>query len=121
LTGELAVADAHPLGAAPFTRPDYLRKLATLAAGVVDEAELDRFAELAERLGELAPDELGGLTVVAGHLPGAGPDARGGPGDGRGGPPVDRGGPGDGRGGPPVDRGGPGDGRGGLPVHRGIF
>src|SRR4029453_8911517 len=34
---------------------------------------------------------------------------RGGPGDRRGGPPVDRGGPGDRRGGPPVDRGGPGD------------
>src|SRR5215207_9774223 len=31
---------------------------------------------------------------------------RGGPGDGRGGPPVARGVPGDGRGGPPVDRGG---------------
>src|SRR5215211_2481451 len=44
---------------------------------------------------------------------------RGGPGDRRGGPPVDRGGPGDRRGGPPVDRGGPGDRRGGPPVDRG--
>ena len=77
LTGELAVADAHPLAAAPFTRPDYLRKLTTLAGGVVDEDELDRFADLAGRLTELAPDELGGLTVVAGHLAGAAPDARG--------------------------------------------
>jgi 2-methylcitrate dehydratase len=77
LTGELAVADAHPLGAAPFTRPDYLRKLTTLAGGVVEAAELDRFAGLVERLGELAPDELGGLTVAAGHLAGAAPDARG--------------------------------------------
>jgi membrane-associated phospholipid phosphatase len=34
---------------------------------------------------------------------------RGGPGDRRGGPPVDQGGPGDRRGGPPVNRGGPGD------------
>jgi 2-methylcitrate dehydratase len=84
VTAELAVADAHPLGAAPFARPDYLRKLATLADGVVEPAELDRFAGLVERLGELTPDELGGLTVVAGHLDGAGPD-------GRGGPPVDRG------------------------------
>jgi 2-methylcitrate dehydratase len=77
LTGELAMADAHPLGAAPFTRPDYRRKLTTLAGGVVEAAELDRFTGLVERLGELAPDELGGLTVAAGHLAGATPDTRG--------------------------------------------
>jgi 2-methylcitrate dehydratase len=77
LTGELAVADAHPLGAAPFTRPDYRRKLTTLAGGVVEAAELDRFVGLVERLGELAAGELGGLTVAAGHLAGAAPDGRG--------------------------------------------
>jgi 2-methylcitrate dehydratase len=89
---ELAVADAHPLGADPFARSHYLRKLATLADGVVAAAELDRFAGLVERLGELDPDDLGGLTVRAEHLAGAGPDGRGGPGDSRqGGPPVDRG------------------------------
>jgi 2-methylcitrate dehydratase len=71
------VADAHPLGAAPFARPEYRRKLATLADGVVEPAELDRFAGLVERLGELAPDELGGLTVVAAHLAGATADDRG--------------------------------------------
>jgi 2-methylcitrate dehydratase len=74
---ELAVADAHPLGAAPFARPDYLRKLATLADGVVEGAELDRFVGLVERLGELAPDELPGVTVSAGHLDGATRDDRG--------------------------------------------
>ena len=77
VAGELAVADAHPLGAAPFTRPDYLRKLTTLAGGVVQVAELDRFAGLVDRLGELGPDDLGGLTVAAGHLAGAAPDTRG--------------------------------------------
>jgi 2-methylcitrate dehydratase len=65
VAAELAVADAHPSGAAPFARPDYLAKLATLAAGVVEPAELDRFRGLVERLGDLAPDELGGLTVAA--------------------------------------------------------
>ena len=68
VTGELAVADAHPNGAAPFARPDYLRKLATLGQGVVAAAELDRFAALVERLGQLAPEELAGLTVAAGRL-----------------------------------------------------
>jgi 2-methylcitrate dehydratase len=77
VTGELAVADAHPLGAAPFTRPDYLRKLTTLAGGVVQAAELDRFAGLVERLGDLGPDELSGLTVATGHLAGAAPNTRG--------------------------------------------
>jgi 2-methylcitrate dehydratase len=77
VSGELAVADAHPNGAAPFARPDYLRKLATLAEGVVDGAELERFCGLVERLGELDPDELAGLTVTAGHLAGAAADDRG--------------------------------------------
>jgi 2-methylcitrate dehydratase len=77
VAGELAVADAHPLGAAPFGRPEYLGKLATLAGGVVAPAELDRFVGLVERLGELGPDDLSGLTVSAGRLARAGPDGRG--------------------------------------------
>jgi 2-methylcitrate dehydratase len=77
IAGELAVADAHPNGAAPFARPDYLAKLTTLAAGVVEAAELDRFCGLVARLGELAPDEVGGLTVSAGQLAGATADRRG--------------------------------------------
>jgi 2-methylcitrate dehydratase len=75
VAGELAVADAHPNGAAPFARPDYLAKLATLADGIVEAAELDRFRGLVERLEELAPDELPGLTVAARHL--TAHDARG--------------------------------------------
>ena len=77
VAGELAVADAHPLGAAPFARPDYLRKLAVLADGVVAEAELARFAGLVERLGALDPGELDGLTVAAGHLAAGTSDQRG--------------------------------------------
>ena len=91
VTGELAVADAHPQGAAPFARPQYLAKLATLAEGVVTRAELDRLAALVERLGDLGPDELAGLTVTASHLAGGGRGDRGGPGDRQGGPPVGRG------------------------------
>jgi hypothetical protein len=43
----------------------------------VAEAELDRFITLVERLGRLAPDELAGLSVPAGHLAGAAADGRG--------------------------------------------
>jgi 2-methylcitrate dehydratase len=77
VVGELAVADAHPLGAAPFTRPDYLGKLATLSRGVVAQAELARFVDLVERLPALDPGELTGLTVTAGHLAGRATDDRG--------------------------------------------
>jgi 2-methylcitrate dehydratase len=61
---ELAVADAHPLGARPFTRPDYVRKFRTLANRIVAAAEQDRFIACVERLEELRPDELAGLTFT---------------------------------------------------------
>ena len=65
LEDELAVADAHPLGARPFGRSDYLAKLRTLAEGVVAEAEQDRFVAAVERLEELRPSELGELAMEA--------------------------------------------------------
>lgn len=61
---ELAIADAHPLGARPFTRPDYVDKFRTLADGVVEKAEQDRFIATVERLMELKPEELAGLTFT---------------------------------------------------------
>lgn len=66
---EIAVADAHPLGARPFARADYVRKFRTLAAGVLDDAEADRFLALAERLPELTVEEVGALNVIAHGLP----------------------------------------------------
>jgi len=64
LVDEIAVADAHPLGARPFARADYVRKFRTLAEGVLAEAEVERFLALAERLPELDADELHELTVT---------------------------------------------------------
>jgi 2-methylcitrate dehydratase len=58
------VADAHPLGARPFARADYVRKFRTLAEGVLADEEVERFLELAPRLRSLRPDELAGLTVT---------------------------------------------------------
>jgi len=65
LEDEIAVADAHPLGARPFARADYVEKFRTLADGIVGPEEQDRFLSTAERLTELRPDELGGLSFVA--------------------------------------------------------
>ncbi len=59
---EIAVADAHPLGARPFTRPDYVNKFRTLAEGIIETGEQDRFLATVERLVELQPDELAGLN-----------------------------------------------------------
>jgi 2-methylcitrate dehydratase len=62
---EIAVADAHPLGARPFAREQYVEKFRTLADGVLPAAEVERFLDVAQRLPQLGPHELGGLTVVA--------------------------------------------------------
>jgi 2-methylcitrate dehydratase len=64
MTDEIAVADAHPLGARPFRRPDYVSKFRTLTDGVVDSAEQDRFLATVERLTSLGSGELSGLTFV---------------------------------------------------------
>jgi 2-methylcitrate dehydratase len=62
---ELGVADAHPRGARPFARPQYVEKFRTLAEGVVAPAEQDRFLAVAESLPELRPGQLGLLTFTA--------------------------------------------------------
>ena len=62
---EIAVADAHPLGARPFARVDYVRKFRMLAEGVIAPDEVERFLGLAERLPELDADEVRRLNVVA--------------------------------------------------------
>jgi 2-methylcitrate dehydratase len=61
---ELAVANAHPLGAKPFRRDDYLRKFRTLTEGVVSTREAHRFLAAAEALPKLAAGELGSLNVA---------------------------------------------------------
>jgi 2-methylcitrate dehydratase len=69
IVDEIAVADAHPLGARPFARADYVGKFRMLSEGVLEAAEIERFLALAERLPELSAEELGGLTVIAEGLP----------------------------------------------------
>ena len=62
---EISVADAHPAGARPFGRAEYVHKLRTLAQGIIETEELDRFLGLVERLPELTADEVRQLTVFA--------------------------------------------------------
>ncbi|PHS75502.1 MAG: 2-methylcitrate dehydratase [Porticoccus sp.] len=65
LKGELAVANAHSLGARPFGRKEYINKFTTLVEGIVSGEEQRRFLELVQRLPELRGEELMGLSVVA--------------------------------------------------------
>ncbi len=64
ISDELAVADAHPLGARPFKRPDYIKKFRTLSEGVIAPTEQDRFIAAVERLASLKAGELTDLTFT---------------------------------------------------------
>ncbi|MDR4533283.1 MmgE/PrpD family protein [Glutamicibacter sp. PS] len=65
ITDEIAVADAHPLGARPFAREQYINKFRTLAAGLVEEAEIERFLAAVENLENLGAGELDALNILA--------------------------------------------------------
>lgn len=57
------VADAHPLGARPYGREDYVGKFRTLARDIATPEEIERFLVTALDLGNLAAGELSRLTV----------------------------------------------------------
>jgi 2-methylcitrate dehydratase len=64
ITDELAVADAHPLGARPFEREQYVAKFTELADGVVETAEQQRFLSVVDGLSDLKPGALRSLNVI---------------------------------------------------------
>jgi 2-methylcitrate dehydratase len=61
---ELAVADAHPRGARPFAREQYVQKFRTLADGVIAADEQERFLATVQRLGDLTSAEVAELTFT---------------------------------------------------------
>jgi 2-methylcitrate dehydratase len=64
LVDELAVANAHPLGATPWVRQHYVRKFEILTDGILAAAESKRFLDLVQRLPELSAQDLLGLNVA---------------------------------------------------------
>jgi 2-methylcitrate dehydratase len=64
LVDEIAVANAHPLGAKPFGRADYIRKFEMLTGGQVSADESKRFLALVQRLPHLTAEEVCELNVV---------------------------------------------------------
>ena len=70
ISDEIAVADAHPAGARPFGREQYIAKFRTLADGVIALSAQNRFLDAVTRLpvldaGELAELALPGLATAA--------------------------------------------------------
>ncbi len=63
LSRPIAVADAHPLGAAPFTREDYIGKFRALSDGIVAPTEQDRFLGAVQDLPALGAKDLGALNI----------------------------------------------------------
>lgn len=63
LEDELAMANAHPLGARPFKRKNYIQKFKTLTEGIITSEESNRFLDLAQNLVKLEPADLMFLNV----------------------------------------------------------
>ena len=63
IVDELAVADAHPLGARPFERVQYVAKFTELADGVVEAEEQQRFLTAVDGVAGIKPGGLGALNV----------------------------------------------------------
>ncbi|WP_279402776.1 hypothetical protein [Arthrobacter sp. JCM 19049] len=51
--------------ARPFAREQYIHKFRTLAQGLVQEAEIERFLAAVQRLDELGAGELDQLNILA--------------------------------------------------------
>jgi 2-methylcitrate dehydratase len=64
ITDEMAVANAHPLGAKPFERDDYIHKFQSLTDGIISTRESNRFLETVQNLPRLTAGELAGLNVA---------------------------------------------------------
>lgn len=67
LTDEIAVADAHPLGARAFGREQYVAKFHELTGGIITAPDQRRFLDAAARLPELRPAELTDLAIPGIH------------------------------------------------------
>jgi 2-methylcitrate dehydratase len=60
---EMAVANAHPAGAKPFARPEYIRKFDALTDGIIDFSERDRFIDMVRGLPDLKANDIKLLNV----------------------------------------------------------
>ena len=64
IADEMAVANAHPLGATPWKRADYIKKFQTMTEGLITPEESRRFLAACEELPGLRAGELHRLHVA---------------------------------------------------------
>ncbi|MBX3017815.1 MAG: MmgE/PrpD family protein [Bdellovibrionaceae bacterium] len=63
LVDELGVANAHPAGAKPFVRADYVKKFQMLTEGLITPEESKRFLDLVQNLPNLTAAQVQELNV----------------------------------------------------------
>jgi len=63
ISQEINVADAHPAGAKPFKRYQYIEKFKSLTDGLISKKESERFLEIVQNLKRLKPKDLQGLNI----------------------------------------------------------
>ena len=64
VTDSLERADAHPYGARPFKRNNYINKFLNLTKGILDKKESDRFIKIVQKLKKIKSGQLGKLNLV---------------------------------------------------------
>ena len=60
---EIDRADAHPYGARPFKRQNYINKFLTLTQGILDKKESNRFLKTVQNLRNLKVGQLHKLNI----------------------------------------------------------
>ncbi len=65
LEDEISVANAHPLGARPFGRAEYINKFKTLTDDILAPSESSRFLDLVQKLPSLTTEEIKALNPMA--------------------------------------------------------
>jgi 2-methylcitrate dehydratase len=63
ISEQLDRADAHPYGARPFKRQNYINKFKTLTDSILEKKESDRFLKIVQNLKNLKPGQLDKLNI----------------------------------------------------------
>jgi len=63
ISEQLDRADAHPYGARPFKRQNYIKKFKTLTDNILEKKESDRFLKVVQNLKNLKPGQLDKLNI----------------------------------------------------------
>ena len=63
ITEQLERADAHPYGARPFKRNNYIKKFKTLTDNIISSKESSRFIKVVQKLKQIKKGQLTKLNI----------------------------------------------------------